>query len=152
MHIGESDTRIIKGLHGKYQTSEEMLAKVTQGCYGWPTVTSNIRSFIKQCSICKQRNDTIPIQRKSDSIKSDWRIPIMKYMTNGKNGIQQIKQGDETYFIEEGELRKETNHEESKICIAGEQTKYLIKRVHDQNNWHIDPINTIPQILNGPYW
>ena len=54
--------------------------------------------------------------------------------------------------MEEGELRKEANHEESKICIAGEQIKNLIKRVHDQDNWHIEPINTIQQIFNGPYW
>ena len=80
------------------------------------------------------------------SDKSDWRIPIMKYLTNGRNGVQQIKEGDETYFIEEA------NYEESKIYIAGEQIKHLIKREHDQNDWHNDPNNTIQQVLNGPYW
>ena len=83
-----------------------MLAKVTQRSYCWPTVTSDIRSFIKQCFICKQRSGTTPTQRKSDSTKSDWRTPIMNYLTNGRNGVHQIKQENETYFMEERELRK----------------------------------------------
>ena len=143
---------LLRELHRKHQTSEEMIAKVTQGPYWWPTVTSDIRSFIKQCSNCNQRNGTTPNQRRNDTTKGDWRIPIVEYLTNGKNRVHQIKQGKEIYFMEEGELRKEANHEESKICIAGEQIKNLIKRVHDQDNWHIEPINTIQQIFNGPYW
>ena len=54
--------------------------------------------------------------------------------------------------MEEGELRKEANHGESRICITEDQIKHLMKRVHDQNGCHINPNNTMQQTLNGPYW
>jgi hypothetical protein len=54
--------------------------------------------------------------------------------------------------MEEGELRKEVDHGETKICIAGDPIKHLIKRVHEQNSYHLNPKDIIQQIFNGPYW
>ena len=54
--------------------------------------------------------------------------------------------------MEEGELQKEINHEENKICIAEDQINHLIKRVHEQNSYHLNSNDTIQQIFNRPYW
>jgi hypothetical protein len=141
---------LLKVLHEKHQTCEEMIKEASQGPYWWPTMTRDIQSFIKQYN---QRNGTSTMQQKKGSTKRDWRVPIIEYLSHGETNNQNIlEEENRTFFIEEGELRNEANHEESKICIAGEQIKHLIKRVHDQDNWHIEPINTIHQLFNGPYW
>ena len=53
-----------------------------------------------------------------------------------KIGEQQIEQENEIYFME-------ANHGESKICIAKDHIKHLIKMVHDQNGRHINTNNTM---------
>jgi hypothetical protein len=69
-----------------------------------------------------------------------------------KTGNQYLfEQENKTYFMEEGELRKEVNHGENTICIAGDQIKHLIKRLPEQNDCYINSNNTIQQILNMPY-
>ena len=111
-------------------------------------MTRDIQSFIKQ--YYKQRNGTT---LRSDSTKMDWRKPIMEYLNYEKTENRELfEQEYGTYFMEEGELRKEVNHGESKICITGDQIKHLIKRVYDQKGCHLNPNDTIQQILNGPYW
>ena len=127
-----------------------MIKQATQGPYWWPTMTRDIQSFIKQYSKYKQKNDTT---LRSDSTKMDWRKPIMKYLNHEKTKNRDLfEQEYETYFMEEEELQKEVNPRESKICIAGDQIKHLIKRVHKQKGCYLNPNNIIQQILNGPYW
>lgn len=127
-----------------------MIKEASQRPYWWPTMTHDIQNFIKQYN---QRNGTTTMQQKIGLTKRDWRVPIMECLNHGETENQSLLEEENgTYFIEEGELRKGVNQRESKICIAGEQITHLIKRIHDQDNWHIESINTIQQIFNGPYW
>jgi hypothetical protein len=145
-----SENRIqefLKELHEKYQTCEKMIKQTTQRPYWWPIMTRDIQSFIKQ------RNGTKPTTQKNESTKLDWRAPIVEYLIQGTTGDRHpFEQENETYFMEEGELRNEIDHGETKICIAGDPIKHLIKRVHEQNGYHLNPNDTIQQIFHGPYW
>ena len=142
---------ILKELHEKYQTCEEMIKKTTQRPYWWPTMTRDIQSFIKQHY--KQRNGTTSTRQKKDSTKVDWRTSIVEYLNHGATkDLHPFEQENRTYFMEEGELRKKMNHGESKICIAGDPIKHLIKKMHEKNGYHLNPNDIIQQILNGPYW
>jgi hypothetical protein len=95
----------------------------------------------------------MPEQQKNESNKPDWRTPIVDYLIRGTTGDQHpFEQENGTYFMEEGELQKEVDHGESKICIAGDPIKHLIKKVHEQNGTNLNAHDIIQQILNGPYW
>ena len=110
-------------LQEKYQICEEIIKQATQGPYWWPTMTRDIQSFIKQ------RNGTISTQQKNESNKADWRTLIVDYLSHGTTGDRYpFEQENGTYFMKEGELRKDVNQEESKICIAEDQINHLKKR------------------------
>jgi hypothetical protein len=80
-------------------------------------------------------------------------MSIVNYLSHETTGDRHpFEQKNGTYFMEEGELRKEVDHRESKICIEGNPIEYLIKRVDEQNGYHLNTNDTIQQILNGPYW
>lgn len=115
-------------------------------------MTHDIRNYVKHCSTCNKAKGTTPTQWKGDPTMMDWRKPIVKYLTHERTKDQQtFGEENETYFMEEGELQKDSNHEESKICIANNQIKHLIKRVHDPKGKHLNMKETIQQILNKPY-
>jgi hypothetical protein len=83
----------------------------------------------------------------------NWRTSIVEYLIHGTIGDRHpLEQENRIYYMEEGELRNKVDHEESKICIAGDPIKHLIKKVHEQNGYHLNPNDAIQQILNGPYW
>jgi hypothetical protein len=114
--------------------------------YWWPIMTRDIQSFIKQI------NGIMPTRQKNESTKADWRTPIVDYLIHGTTEDRHpFEQENRTYFMEEGELRKEVDYGESKICIAGNSIKHLIKRVHEQNDYHLNTNDTIQQIINGLY-
>ena len=140
---------LLKELHEKHQTCEEMIKEASQGPYWWPTMTRDVQSFIKQYN---QRNGTTTMQQKTSSTKRDWRVPIMEYLNHGETKNQNLLEENRTYFIKEGELRKGVHQGESKICIAEDQINHLIKRVHEQSGYHLNAHDTIQQILNGLYW
>jgi hypothetical protein len=121
-----------------------MIKQATQGLYWWPTMTRDIQSFIKQYSNYKQKNGTTPTQQKNDSTKIDWRILIVEYLNHGKTeNRNSIEEDNGTYFMEEKELRIKLKYGESRICIAEDQIKYLIKMVHEQNCCHLNPNDII---------
>lgn len=127
-----------------------MIKEASQGPCWWPKMTRDIQSFIKQY---KNRNCTTTMQKKSGSTKRDWREPIMEWLNHGETKNQNILEEENgTYFMEDGELRKEVNQGESKICIAEDQINHLKKKVHEQNGYHLNSNDTIQQVLNGPYW
>jgi hypothetical protein len=107
-------------------------------------MTHNIRNFVKQYTNYKQTNGITSTQRKNNSTKIDWRTRIVEYLNyETTKGRDLFKQENGTWFIKERELRKEIDYGESKICIAGDSIKHLIKRVHEQNDCHLNPNDTI---------
>ena len=68
-------------------------------------------------------------RQNNELTKADWRTPIVNYLIHGTTGDQHpFEQENGTYFMEEGELRKEVDHGETKICIAEDPIKHLIKK------------------------
>ena len=157
-------------VHGEskpHLAAEETWKAVASGAYWWPTWGKDVCDHLRDCKICRITKTRGKYPKESQSsnpprqaLEPDWRQPITQQLrsleelnhvgTHEDLGLLSLN--TETYFIAEDELKYQLPNGEVKVCVAKEDAKDWVKRIHEYQIPHLTRKEVLTQVHKGPYW
>jgi hypothetical protein len=146
--------------------TKEALIQVQQGPYWWPTISSDVRRLIDECTT--RQSIGIPGSKINDygtiidpkKRTQDWRKPIIQHLSNPMElsnfafheELGVLREELPSYFLQNEDLNRRLANGDIKLCISREKgIKWLIT-MHKQRSPHFSMDELLSQVAHGPYW